>query len=215
MNKPSPLCDPHFQPILLTPWAALKPLTCPFTGFLGQGLVCPDLREGHQEVALWTCLPSAQGGVENLSRQLFFKFIYFLATCWENEKLKQNIKTRGRDMRVYSRKADLKSVLRKPSTFYRLIFQKIPKGLQNPEQFFSLKCLHFFPITLLPYTQVRVCITSAPLGSERSMYLAWKLSWFGLSHTHLNPSIPGWWGWVSSQGRVLPPKKRQEMTGND
>ena len=75
-------------------------------------------------------------------------------------------------MRVYSRKADLKSVLRKPSTFYRLIFQKIPKGLQNPEQFFSLKCLHFLPTTLLSYTQVRVCITSAPLGSECSMYLA-------------------------------------------
>lgn len=106
--------------------------------------------------ALWTRLSSAQGGARKpLQTSLFLRMymfvfnFYFLATCWEKETCKQNMNTRDRNMSLYSRKADLKPVLRKPSTFYCLRFQKTPKGLQTQEQFLSFKCLPFPPTVLL------------------------------------------------------------------
>lgn len=144
MNKtscftPSLPAPPHWPGQQLRPWA-------------GVGL--PGSRGRKHPRGGPADLPStARRGAENLSRQyvVIFKLLFFifLVICWENEKFKQNMKTRDGNMRVYGRKVDLKTVWRKTSTFYCLIFQKTPKGLQNQEQFFSFKCLHFSSTILL------------------------------------------------------------------
>lgn len=116
---------------------------------------------------------------------------YFLSVClwfflkifkiWGNKRFKQNKTwTQSIGTREFTvEKADLKALLRKPSSFYYLILQEIPKSLQNQEKFFSFKSLHLSPTMLLLETQAQVCIMSASLGSEASVALARKLGWCG------------------------------------